>query len=173
MSLVPSILLREDFLPNHAQLFAVLVSSVQWDERIHVRKTASFGVSYNYSGFTYPEVPMLPALLPICQALQLQLGFLPNNCLLNYYPDGNAAMGYHSDSSTELVAGTGVAVISLGAERMISYRYKADRTVVVTYPLKPGALLYMSKEVQDTWQHAIPKMPGAGSRISLTFRQIA
>jgi hypothetical protein len=30
----------------------------------------------------------------------------------------------------------------------------------------------MMKEVQDHWLHAIPKMEGAGPRISMTFRSI-
>jgi hypothetical protein len=30
----------------------------------------------------------------------------------------------------------------------------------------------MTKEVQDHWRHAIPKMEGAGPRISMTFRSI-
>ncbi|WP_431687688.1 alpha-ketoglutarate-dependent dioxygenase AlkB [Hahella sp. NBU794] len=79
---------------------------------------------------------------------------------------------YHSDSSEELAPGTGVAIISLGAERRISYRSKADKAHVVTYMLEHGALLYMDKGVQDRWMHAIPKMPGVGERISLTFRLI-
>ena len=81
-------------------------------------------------------------------------------------------MGFHSDSSEALAPETGVAIISLGDVRSIVFRSKADRSVEFSYPLPSGSLLYMTKEIQDHWLHAIPKAPGAGERISLTFRAI-
>jgi len=139
---------------------------------MRARKTASFGVSYDYSGVEYPQTEMHPMLLPVCDRIESELGFRPNNCLLNYYPNGDSTMGYHSDSSEELRDGTGVAIVSLGAERLIVYRSKKDKQVKYKYQLKSGALLYMSKEIQEHWMHAIPKQNGCGERISLTFRQI-
>ena len=136
------------------------------------RKTASFGVSYDYSGMTYPQTVMHPALEPICKAIENELGFLPNNCLINYYPDGNASMGYHSDSSEELKEGTGVAIVSLGSARHIFYRSKQNKELKHEYSLKSGSLLYMSKDIQGNWMHAIPKERDVGERISLTFRLI-
>ena len=139
---------------------------------MRARKTASFGVAYNYSQIDYPVVPMRPDLDVICHQIQHELGFLPNNCLLNYYLDGDSSMGFHSDSSEELAPGTGVAIVSLGAVRSIVYRSKSDRHVQVDYPLPSGSLLYMSDDVQQHWLHAIPKAADVGERISLTFRQI-
>ena len=136
------------------------------------RKTASFGLSYDYSGITYPETDMLPELIPLCEKIESELGFYPNNCLMNFYPDGKASLGFHSDSSEELKEGTGVAIISLGAERDIHYKNIEDRSLVIPYKLKSGALLYMGKDVQDKWLHAIPVDEQAGARISLTFREI-
>ena len=81
-------------------------------------------------------------------------------------------MGYHSDSSEELKEGAGVAIISLGSERHICYRSKKDKNIKFKYAVKSGALLYMSKVIQDNWLHAIPKEKGVGERISLTFRHI-
>ena len=115
---------------------------------------------------------MLPALQPLCDRIARRLGFVPNNCLLNRYLDGESSMGFHSDSSQELADGSGVAIVSLGAERSIIFRAKADRALEFRYPLPAGGLLYMPQEIQSTWLHAIPKMPGAGERISLTFRAI-
>jgi alkylated DNA repair dioxygenase AlkB len=100
------------------------------------------------------------------------LGFVPNNCMLNFYEDGNSSMGFHSDSSEELEAGTGVAIVSLGSVRSLVFRSKADKAIEHDYPLQPGSLVGMTKEVQDHWLHAIPKIEGAGPRISLTFRSI-
>lgn len=170
--MTPPILLQAGFLADPAALFTHLRDTVAWDERMRARKTASFGVSYDYSQIDYPETPMLPSLEPVCRSIETVLGFHPNNCLLNYYLDGSSSMGFHSDSSEELAPGSGVAIVSLGAERPIVYRSKADKSREFSYPLAAGSLLYMSQEMQADWLHAIPKLEGCGERISLTFRHI-
>ena len=168
----PELIIKEHFLDSPDELFSYIRNNVVRDERMKARKTASFGVSYDYSGITYPQTDMFSALDSICKKIEADIGFLPNNCLMNYYLDGTSKMGYHSDSSEELKPGAGVAIISLGAERHISYRSKEDKEHKVKYLLKNGALLYMDKKVQDEWTHAIPKASGAGERVSLTFRHI-
>ncbi|MTW09381.1 alpha-ketoglutarate-dependent dioxygenase AlkB [Pseudoduganella eburnea] len=168
----PAIQFVEKFLIGSDDLFQELKHSVAWDERMKARKTASFGVAYDYSQISYPEIPMPAKLQAICEEIEAALGFLPNNCLLNYYEDGLSSMGFHSDSSEELAHGTGVAIISLGAVRIITFRSKADKSAEFNYPLPSGSLLYMTKEIQDHWLHSIPKSVNAGERISLTFRAI-
>lgn len=169
----PEFHFEERFLSEPQQLFQFLKQSVTWDDRMKARKTASFGVSYDYSQITYPESSMPLELQDACKKLEQVLGFLPNNCLLNYYEDGLSSMGFHSDSSEELVSGTGIAIISLGDVRSIVFRSKVDKSVEFIYPLPSGSLLYMTKQVQDHWLHAIPKAVNAGERISMTFRAIA
>lgn len=168
----PAIHFEEQFLSGSLALFQQLKDTVIWDERMKARKTASFGVAYDYSQITYPETAMPAALQKICLELKETLGFLPNNCLLNYYEDGLSSMGFHADSSEELAPGTGVAIISLGDVRTITFRSKSDKSVEFNYPLPSGSLLYMTKQIQDHWLHAIPKAINAGERISLTFRAI-
>jgi hypothetical protein len=171
-NLEPKIEIITNFVENTNILFNFLKNQINWSEKIKGRKTASFGVPYNYSGITYPEVPMLDVLLPICQKIATELGFYPNNCLINYYLDGNSKMGYHSDSAAELKEGTGVVIVSLGAERVISYRSKLKPEYKVKYKLENGTLLYMENDVQKQWMHGIPKTKDVGERISLAFRQI-
>ena len=168
----PPIYLKSEFVINPKELFTFLRDSIAWDERMRARKTASFGVSYDYSQISYEQVEMLPELENVCELIEQELGFHPNNCLLNYYLDGNSSMGFHSDSSEELAKGTGVAIVSLGAVREIAYRSKAESSIEFLYPLESGSLLYMSQEMQEFWLHAIPKVSASGERISLTFRQI-
>jgi len=79
-------------------------------------------------------------------------------------------MGFHSDDTTGLLSGTGVAIVSLGSVRDITYRSKTDSTIQKSYSLLPGSLLYMDSEVQENWLHAIKKQKNAGPRISLTWR---
>jgi alkylated DNA repair dioxygenase AlkB len=168
----PNLLLDPEFLLESESLFQTLVESIAWDERMRARKTASFGTAYNYSGITYDAVPMHALLIPIVDKLEAQLGFRPNNCLLNFYESGEATMGFHSDSTEELAPNTGVAIVSLGAERHITFQSKQDKQLQYSYLLESGSLLYMSAEIQYQWKHAILKQDETGGRISLTFRQI-
>ncbi len=168
----PELLQQVDFVADPDALYQTLVSEVVWEEHIKARKTASFGEAYNYSRITYAVTPMHPLLVPLVDHLEATLGFRPNNCLLNFYEDGGSTMGYHSDSTEELAPGTGVAIVSLGAERSITFRSIADSEEKHPYPLQSGSLLFMSQQIQHDWKHAVLKQDNVGGRISLTFRQI-
>ena len=169
---VPDLTWVPAFVAEPARLFDLLLRSVAWDQSLRARKTASFGVPYDYSGMVYPQVEMPGELAALGDRIHAELGFEPNNCLLNYYADGESSMGFHSDSTDELAVGTGVAIVSLGSEREMAFRYKSDRSHEVRRVLSEGSLLYMSHEFQSTWLHAIPKSPAAGPRMSLSFRRI-
>jgi alkylated DNA repair dioxygenase AlkB len=167
---LPAVLYEETFVLDSHALYERLVADVIWDERLRARKTATFGRPYNYSGMVYEATLMHPLLLPVVDCLEKQLGYRSNNCLLNYYPNGDSTMGFHADSTDELVPGTGVAIVSLGAERILTFRAAKDRSIWFHYPLASGSLLYMPPEIQQDWQHALRKQDNANGRISLTFR---
>ena len=162
----------EDFIENPSGLFNVLASTVIWDERMSARKTASFGKAYNYSQMDYVHQAFTPILNNILLDIEEVLHFKPNNCLMNYYMDGKSTMGFHSDQTDILETGTGVIIVSLGAERILRFRNIADKTIRKDFKLDSGSLFYMTNEVQALWQHAIPKSDVAEGRISLTFRAI-
>ena len=168
--LQPDLLLIDEFVPNHPELFEVLKTSVNWDKSMVVRYTASFGEPYNYSQMSYPAVSMHPLLIPLVEMLHEQLQIYFNNCLLNYYQSGDSTMGFHSDDTSQLQAGTGVAIISLGASRNITYRHKKNHDIRHSFMLTSGSLLYMNSAVQEEWMHGIRKQSHTSSRISLTWR---
>lgn len=170
MTIEPDVLLVDDFLSEHAKLFDALRECVDWDTRMASRHTASYGVPYNYSQMQYPERPMLDSLVPVAERLWDRLGFRMNNCLLNFYLTGQSTMGFHSDDTTDLQSGTGVAIVSLGSPRGITFRDKSNPEIQHTFSLKPGSLLYMDAKIQTQWVHAIRKQKDAGPRISLTWR---
>jgi alkylated DNA repair dioxygenase AlkB len=169
----PDLQIDEHFLPEPAPLFQWLLMNVSWDERMAARRTASFGQPYNYSQLTYAKQPLTPELVSVAQLLASRLNIQFNNCLLNYYETGDHTMGFHADDTAGLVPGTGVAIVSLGSEREITYRRTADRTQQISYRLPAGSLLYMDDAIQRDWQHSIRRQPGAGPRISLTWRAVA
>jgi hypothetical protein len=167
-----SIRLDPCFLAESRELYESLVTSVAWDKRLRARQAASFGVPYNYSGIEWPFSPFPQVLLPLLDRVSDSLGYSPNNCLANYYPSGESTMGFHSDSAEGLEPGTGIAIVSLGVERTITFRRIEDKTATECYRLTSGSLLWMSLDMQTQWKHAILTDAAVnGGRISLTFRQ--
>ena len=162
----------EDFLDNPSDLFDHLRANVDWDERMFARKTASFGKAYNYSQISYPYQEFPDDINKIILGIEDALGFRPNNCLINYYLDGNSKMGYHSDQTDILEDGTGVAIVSIGATRTLRFRNIDNKEEKYDFDLPSGSLIYMTNEVQDEWQHAIPKSDTEDGRMSLTFRKM-
>ncbi len=160
----------ENFIEHPKRLFDHLTTSVNWDERMGARKTASFGKAYNYSQIHYPYQDFLPELEHINQQLVPVIGFKPNNCLINYYLDGKSKMGYHSDQIDILEEATGIAIVSLGETRTLKFRNMEHPELFLSYELTAGSLVYMTQEIQSGWQHSIPKSDTENSRISLTFR---
>lgn len=166
------VLIIDDLIAQPDSLFATLDATVQWDTRMASRKTASFGVAYNYSQIHYPFQPFITEIEQLSLLLEDRAGFLPNNCLINYYPDGTSKMGYHSDQTDILEPGTGIAIISIGTPRTLRFRNIAEPALTVDHELRPGGLFYMSQQVQHEWQHALLVSPTTMSRMSLTFRRM-
>lgn len=81
-------------------------------------------------------------------------------------------MGFHVGDVSQMVENTGVAVISLGATRHMTYRLIDDKSIQFSYSLVAGGLLYMDDNVQRLWQHAILTDETLLPRMSLTFRQL-
>lgn len=160
-------LLSEDFL-------TYIKLNTQWDETIRARKTASFGVAYNYSGIEYSTTAMPHYLNSIIDAIALRFGYRSNNCLINFYDKSMSSMGYHSDRVDILDENTGIAILSLGGERTMRFKNKISKKTF-DMKLKPNHLIYMTKEMQYDWMHSIVPISDNElfeERISLTFRKI-
>lgn len=169
---ISGITYRKDFISTSQELFGFLQNDVEWDRRMKARLTASFGKAYNYSQMSYPFQEMPLALKRICEKIREEVGYEPNNCLINYYLDGKSKMGFHSDQLDILAEHTGVGIVSLGAERNICFRQKTDKNHRIEQLLHAGSFLHMDPGVQDEWEHAIPGDLSEKGRMSLSFRAI-
>jgi alkylated DNA repair dioxygenase AlkB len=162
-------------LSNPARCFGELAAGVKWDNSMASRQTASFGVAYNYGHMQYPICPIPPSLASLASvqhALRVRVQVEFNNCLLNFYESGDSSLGFHSDNLDELAEGTSVAIVSLGHQRTLTFRRKDDGRIESSLVLPSGSLLYVDDTVQTPWLHAVKPEPGAGARISLTWRQL-
>ena len=159
----------DNFIDNE-NLFDELIVSSTWDGSMRSRRTASFGVPYNYSGIEYPIIEMTNSLNVIVDKINDLLGWKPNNCLINHYLDGNSRMGWHFDRTDILEEHTGVVIVSLGSTRTLRFREIENKDNKIDFNLLTNSLFYMTSELQDTWHHSVPS--GEGERMSLTFRKI-
>ncbi len=164
--------LIENFVNTPNDLFSKLKEGVKWDERMSARKTASFGKAYNYSQINYPFQEFTTELKIIVELIDKALNFKPNNCLINYYVNGKSKMGFHSDQTDILEEGTGVGIVSIGETRILRFRNIENKELIKDFKLSSGSFFYMTNEVQEKWQHAIPKSNTENGRMSLTFRKM-
>ena len=137
--MITGVLFKENFIQNPSDFFPALIAKINWDTSMKARKTASFGVAYNYSQIKYPFAEMLPEINSFCESIQKEIGFLPNNCLINLYENGKSKMGFHSDQTDILAENTGVAIISFGDTRILRFRNIENKDLKIDYPL-PTAL---------------------------------
>ncbi len=116
-----------------------------------------------------PQLP--PALAEAAQLTASATGTPFNSAGLNLYRDGRDSVAPHNDHLYEIVAGYPIALISLGATRLMTIRSKSKPRRVFDLNLETGSLLLMSYETQLHYDHGIPKTRAAtGPRISLALR---
>ena len=63
-----------------------------------------------------------------------------------------------------------VAIVSLGSPRRFLLRPVAGGESIRLTP-GSGDLLVLGGTIQSTWQHSVPKVAHAGTRISVMFRE--
>lgn len=155
-------------------LFDLIKENTNWDISIKSRKTGSYGKPYNYSNLNYDFFTFPPYINEMANLVNDKLGFIPNNCLINYYEDGDSKMGFHSDQIDLLKSNSGIAIFSIGNSRIMRFKNKLDKDIVHDIILEPNSLFYMSKNMQKDWLHSVlsDKKNINNSRISITFRQI-
>ncbi len=139
------------------------------------RKQAWYGdkeAHYKYSGLALIPLPWTDTLRTIKSDLESILP-APFNCVLaNLYRDGQDSMGWHSDNEKQLGDKPIIASLSLGQERKFSIKHKISGEKIDLI-LQSGSLLIMLGNLQEHWQHSIPKTKKIiDSRINLTFRTI-
>jgi alkylated DNA repair dioxygenase AlkB len=94
-----------------------------------------------------------------------------NSVGLNFYRDGRDSVAPHNDHLYEIVAAYPIALISLGATRLMTIRSKTRPRRIFDLDLEEGSLLLMSYETQLHYDHGIPKTRAAvGPRISVALR---
>jgi alkylated DNA repair dioxygenase AlkB len=116
--------------------------------------------------------PDVPAPLADAAARTSQAtGTRFNSVGLNFYRDGRDSVAPHNDHLYEIVAEHPIALISLGATRLMTIRSKKAPRRILDLDLENGSLLVMSYETQLHYDHGVPKTKTpADARISIALR---
>lgn len=178
--------LQEHFIPTASanQLMQQFTAELPWrQDKIRIfgrwvaipRQQVFMGdpdIAYTYSGLEMQAQPWHPEILQIKSQISELSGYAFNAVLINLYRDGNDYMGWHRDNETELGEDPVIASVSLGAERRFLLREITDKNHKQELLLSHGSLLWMGHNIQQHWQHSVPKMKRCDQpRINLTFRQ--
>jgi glutathione S-transferase len=167
-----------------------------------VDKDGNMPVYRHPSDESPPLVPFTKTVVQIKDQVEKILGHPLNHVLIQLYRDGNDYISEHSDKTLDIVKGSFICNVSLGAERTMTFRTKrpdkdASRDVkaasseqqgpkrtVARARLPHNSLCRMGLETNMRWLHAIrqdkrreqekdaAELAYAGGRISLTFRHI-
>lgn len=207
-----------EFLPQslEAGIFERLRDEVEWRTMSHqggpVPRLVAVQGLVTPSGtepvYRHPsdESPPLSAFSPTVLAIRSEaerlIGHPLNHVLIQLYRDGGDYISEHSDKTLDLVPGSMIANVSLGAQRTMVLRTKRlDRDPCQSYdlgeddgrrrsrrierlPLPHNSLCRMGPHTNMRWMHAIrqdrradwdkqdAELSHGGQRISLTFRHI-
>lgn len=204
----------ENLLPPELEdgIFEKLSSEVQWLRMSHqggevprlvavqgdVGDDGHVPIYRHPSDESPPLLPFSPIVLAIKAETEKQLGHKLNHVLIQFYRDGKDYISEHSDKTLDIVRGSYIANVSLGAKRTMVLRTKrSDKDPsnaeqaessgsrrVQRAPLPHNSLCRMGLKTNMKWLHSIrqdkradrektpEELAYGGARISLTFRQI-
>jgi alkylated DNA repair dioxygenase AlkB len=135
----------------------------------------SYLKSYNFSGQTLKTEPIPTEVQKLLDHINEKRDIKYNQVLINWYLDGTHYIGPHSDDERQLVPGSSIYSLSLGATRKFRIRDKKTNKIVKDFELSDGTVVVMCGAMQKEFKHEIVKIQGAkskkvGKRINITFR---
>lgn len=157
---------------QQAEWFAALLETVEWRRERRPMYDRVVDVPRLTAGFAAGAGPLLPAIAEAKALVERHLGLQFDSVGLNLYRDGGDSVAMHNDSVGEMLPRSPIALLSLGATRVMRIHSKARPRRVFQIALEPGGVLLMSGAAQEHWEHGVPKTRApVGARISLALRQ--
>lgn len=96
-----------------------------------------------------------------------------NHAVINYFHDGKAVLGAHSDKTLDLVAGAPTVVVSIGAARTLELTpHGTGRAQRLR--LRHGSVVVLGAETNRHYMHeVVAEEDDAGPRLSVTLRAVS
>jgi alkylated DNA repair dioxygenase AlkB len=151
--------------------FEALRDGVSWQRERRRMYDREVDVPRLVARYRLDDERLPPALSEASRRAVEAIGAPFNSVGLNYYRTGRDSVAPHNDHLYEIVSGYPIALISLGATRLMTIRSKAKPRRTFDLDLENGSLLVMSYETQLHYDHGVPKtrVP-VGPRISVALR---
>lgn len=147
--------------------FDAVTAQAPWDQRRRRMYDQEVMEPRLTCGWRVEEAPdPAPA---VAAALGERYGVRFDRVSCNYYRHGDDSVAWHGDRVRYTHEAPIVAIVSLGAPRRFGLRPVAGGPST-RLTVAGGDLLVMGGRCQHEWQHTVPKWPGAGPRVSVTFR---
>ncbi|PVY96530.1 alpha-ketoglutarate-dependent dioxygenase AlkB [Actinomycetospora cinnamomea] len=153
--------------------FDAITAEAPWGQRQRrmydpARREASTVIEPRLTcGWRVEEAPdPAPAVAAVLSA---RYGVRFDRVACNFYRDGQDSVAWHGDRVRFTHEAPIVAIVSLGAPRRFGLR-PLGGGAATRLTVAGGDLLVMGGRCQHEWQHTVPKWPGAGPRVSVTFR---
>ncbi len=121
-----------------ASWFATLLHGVEWRSERRWMYDRQVDVPRLVAGYRFADVPVPQPLPDARDIVAAACGVEFNSVGLNLYRDGNDSVAAHNDHIDEIVAGFPIALVSLGATRLMTIRSKARPRRAYDVDLEPG-----------------------------------
>ncbi|KAJ5153529.1 uncharacterized protein N7482_010007 [Penicillium canariense] len=160
----------------------------------HIQPDGSIPIYRHPADESPPLKPFTPAVDEARILVERILGHPLNHVLIQLYRNGQDSISEHSDKTLDIVRGSFICNVSLGAQRVMTLRTKISTSESnegtepgrskQQVPLPHGSLFILGEKTNMRWLHGIrpdkraesTKSPEeqafGGERISLTFRHI-
>jgi nicotinamidase-related amidase/alkylated DNA repair dioxygenase AlkB len=186
-----------------ADAFTSIRSEVAWQKMYHMsgqvpRLVAVQGQTLNDGSVPIyrhpadespPLHPFTPTVNQVRVIVERILGHPLNHVLIQLYRDGQDSISEHSDKTLDIVRGSFICNVSLGAQRVMTLRNKIkaadeDQRPTQRIPMPHESLFILGEKTNMRWLHGIrpdkrqeaeksaEELAYGGERISLTFRHI-
>ncbi|KAG6359063.1 hypothetical protein INS49_012583 [Diaporthe citri] len=109
-------------------------------------------------------VPFTPAVDAIRTQVEAKVGHKVNHVLIQCYRSGNDYISEHSDKTLDVVPGSFIANVSLGAERTMAFRTKRDAPIEKESPDKGKEGSLPSAATGDSAPPTVPEEPSPTKR---------
>jgi hypothetical protein len=131
----------------------------------------------NYCGDEWVTFEWSPTSLQLKRAVEENLQPLinqtMNHCVTNYYRNGNDFIAHHGDKDLDLNRDGVIVSLSLGDERVLELRRRAQPQDVARIRLPHCSMLVLGPNTNREWTHSIlPKDESHDIRLSLTMRDV-
>jgi len=119
-----------------------------------------------------PTQPWSTTVRFLKDKVEAYIGQTLNHCVGNLYQNEKDFIGPHTDKMLDILEGSSIVSLSLGAARPIVLESKVDgKKQEVMLP--HGSLFVIGPKTNEQWTHAIPaQSEKLGHRISLTIRKM-